>query len=130
MSFENSSKDKPFDDESLSFKDRILTEIQQAKNDDHACVTIQLDDVKFKKPAETPIESDIEVKINLQKQFAQAHKERIEKFFIEPFFCLIHTFTNVAQKAPRPLKMLHKVVANPYHLRTLFEMLMVISPSN
>ena len=26
--------------------------------------------------------------------------------------------------------MLHKVVANPYHLRTLFELLMVISPLN
>lgn len=26
--------------------------------------------------------------------------------------------------------MLHKVVANPYHLRTLFELMMVISPKN
>lgn len=42
---------------------------------------------------------------------------------------LTHTFTNVAPKVPRVLNMLHKVVANPFHLQTLFELMVSVHPN-
>ena len=42
---------------------------------------------------------------------------------------MIFLLSNVAQVAPIPLKML-RTIATPYHLRLLFELLLVVSPKS
>ena len=42
---------------------------------------------------------------------------------------MIYILSNVAMVAPVPLKML-RTIATPYHLRLLFELLLVVSPNS
>jgi hypothetical protein len=49
-----------------------------------------------------------------------------EKGCLDSYFSMIFLLSNVAQVAPLPLKML-RTIATPYHLRLLFELLLVVS---
>ena len=52
-----------------------------------------------------------------------------EKTCLSYYFNMIHLLSNVAQVAPLPLKMLRRI-ATPYHLRLLFELLLVVKPTS
>ena len=52
-----------------------------------------------------------------------------EKTCLNYYFSMIYLLSNVAQVAPIPLKML-RTIATPYHLRMLFELLLVVSPKS
>ena len=51
----------------------------------------------------------------------------MDEIFLCNSFSMLHLFTNVSQAIPRLQKMLQGV-ANTYHMRTLFELLLVASP--
>ena len=53
----------------------------------------------------------------------------VEKNCLDYYFSMIYLLSNVAQVAPIPLKML-RTIATPYHLRLLFELLLVVSPKS
>ena len=53
--------------------------------------------------------------------------ETMDSKFLQDSFSMLHLFTNVSQAVPRLQSMLLGV-ANSYHIRTLFELLLVASP--
>ena len=57
------------------------------------------------------------------------YDDQTEKTCLDYYFSMIYLLTNVAQVCPVPLKVL-RTIATPYHLRLLFELLLVVSPKS
>lgn len=52
-----------------------------------------------------------------------------EKTCLQYYFNMIHLLSNVALVAPIPQKML-RTIATPYHLRLIFELLLIVRPTS
>lgn len=68
-------------------------------------------------------------KIKILNTAYNVYDAQTEKTCLDYYFSMIYLLTNVAQSAPIPLKML-RTIATPYHLRILFELLLVVSPKS
>lgn len=91
------------------------------------CESINIESINFVKkdsprgsePAEDNLPANIE-----------ENPDDHEKRFVGNFLFLTHTFVNLAHKVPHALKMLHGVIANPFHLKTLFDLMLTVKPPN